>query len=133
MIKFKRIRNIVFTGLILISTFACDQDAYLETVSKTNLTDETMWASEGNADIYLNDCYSQLVQKTSSTDWMDCFTDDMDTPSGNVFTSYFWKSGICLASREDNTAWYGLCGFAMMQTGRGLTIKSEGLIHLWKK
>jgi starch-binding outer membrane protein, SusD/RagB family len=111
MINIKNIMKIALTGLILISTLSCDQEEYLETVSKTNLTDETIWASEGNADIYLNDCYSQLVQKMNSTDWMDCFTDDFDTPSGNVFTSFFWKSGLCIASREDNTAWRGLSGF----------------------
>ena len=66
---------------------------------------------EGNADIFLNDCYHELVQKSNSPDIMDNFTDDFDTPSGNVFTSYFWKSGLCLASRDDNTAWRGQAGF----------------------
>ena len=44
MIKFKNIINIVFTGLILIYISACNQNDFLETVSKSNLTDETMWA-----------------------------------------------------------------------------------------
>lgn len=110
MIKFNRIINIAFAGLILISAFACEQEDFLSTVSKSNLTDETMWASEGNADIYLNDCYGQLVQKSNSPDILDNFTDDFDTPSGNVFTSFFWKGGLSLASRDDFTAWYGQAG-----------------------
>lgn len=111
MIKFKKFVNIGFTGLILIYFSACNQNDYLETVSKENLTDETMWASESNADIFLNGCYSNLEQKSNSADNMDCFTDDFDTPSGNVFTSYFWKSGLCIASRNDFTQWGGQAGF----------------------
>src|SRR5690606_2735291 len=83
---------------------------FLETTSKSNLTDETIWSSENNADIYLNDCYKDLVQKSNSPDILDNFTDDFDTPSGNVFTSFFWKSGISVASRDDFTAWRGEAG-----------------------
>jgi len=69
-----------------------------------------MWASEGNADIYLNNCYSDLVEKSNALDNSDNFTDDFDTGSGNVFTSFFWKSGICLSSKDDFTWWYGEAG-----------------------
>ena len=60
MIKFKTIRNIAFIGLLLFFTVSCNQNDFLETTSKSTLTDATMWASEGNADIYLNNCYGQL-------------------------------------------------------------------------
>ena len=60
MIKFKEIRSIAFIGLSLLFFVSCNTDEFLETTSKSTLTDATMWASEGNADIYLNDCYSRL-------------------------------------------------------------------------
>lgn len=110
MIKFNKIISVAFTALMLVTIFSCDQEDFLETTSKTNLTDATLWASEGNADIYLNDCYRELVQKSNSADNLDNFTDDYDTGSGNVFTSFFWKKGVCVASRDDFTAWSGQAG-----------------------
>src|SRR5690606_9036478 len=96
--------NIAYISLafiVLVVILSCNADEFLETTSKSNLTDETIWASESNADIYLNHCYNDLVQKSNSPDILDNFTDDFDTPSGNVFTSFFWKSGISVASRDD--------------------------------
>ncbi len=110
MIKFNKIINVVIAGILLVSIFSCDTEDFLETTSKSNLTDVTMWASEGNADIFLNDCYRDLVAKSNSPDMLDCFTDDFDTPSGNVFTSYFWKGGICLASSDRFSASRGDAG-----------------------
>ncbi len=51
MIKFKIIRNIAFMGLVLLGTVSCNHADWLETTDKETLTDATMWASEGNADI----------------------------------------------------------------------------------
>ena len=78
MIKFNIIKNIAFIGLILIGTFSCNQEDFLETTNKAKLTDPTMWASEGNADIYLNYCYSLLPDKPGNPDCLDNFTDDND-------------------------------------------------------
>ncbi len=107
MIKFRIIRNITFIGLILISTFSCKKD-FLETTSKSNLTDATMWASEENADIYLNDCYKDLYIKTAEPENLDNFTDDATMTS--YYTSYNWKRGLVVASTSDFTAWFGICG-----------------------
>lgn len=103
MIKFKKIRNIALIGLILISTFSCDQEDFLETTNKSNLTDATMWASEGNADIFLNDCYQELVTKSNQPDNLDNFTDDND--AGFYYTSFNWKKGICVASTNSYSVW----------------------------
>jgi len=103
MIKFKIIRNIAFIGLILFSTFSCNMDDFLETTDKSKLTDATMWASEGNADIYLNDCYRDLVAKGNQPDNLDNFTSDND--AGWYYTSYKWKQGLVLASSNTNNVW----------------------------
>ena len=79
MIKYNIIRNIAFIGLLLFSVASCDQEDYLETVDKSRLTDATMWASEGNADIYLNDCYSELPSKSNQPDNLDNFKEPQRT------------------------------------------------------
>ncbi|HAX93332.1 MAG TPA: RagB/SusD family nutrient uptake outer membrane protein, partial [Bacteroidales bacterium] len=84
------------------------QEDYLETVDKSRLTDATMWASEGNADIYLNDCYSELQAKSNQPDNLDNFTDDND--AGFYYTSYNWKKGIVEKSGGANTSVWGGTG-----------------------
>lgn len=108
MIKFKKIRRIAFIGIILIGTFSCDQKDFLETVNKSNLTDPTMWASEGNADIFLNDCYRQLPEISNQADNLDNFTDDND--AGFYYTSFNWKKGILVASSNNYSIWGSLSG-----------------------
>jgi len=108
MIKFKKIKNIAFIGIILISTFSCNQKNYLEIPSKANLTDATIWASEGNADIFLNDCYGSLFQKSNQPDNLDNFTADND--AGFYYTSYNWKKGICEASSNNYSVWGSISG-----------------------
>jgi hypothetical protein len=105
MIKFKIIRNIAFIGLVLIFTVSCDPDEFLETTSKSTLTDATMWASEGNADIYLNDCYSRLEPKGNQPDNLDNFTSDND--AGFYYNSYNFKKGIVEASAGPNGSIWG--------------------------
>ena len=114
MIKFKIIRNIAFIGLLLFSTISCNQKDYLETIDKSRLTDATMWASEGNADIYLNDCYSDLPQRSGQPDNFDNFTDDND--AGWYYTSWNWKKGIVEKSGGANTSvWFGTGGPAQYE------------------
>ena len=106
MIKIKTIRNIALIGLLLFYTVSCKQDAFLETTSKSTLTDATMWSSEGNADIYLNNCYGDLEQKGNQPDNLDSFTSDND--AGFYYTSYNWKKGIVQASGgAGGSIWFG--------------------------
>ena len=107
--KYIIIRNIAFIGLMLFFTVSCSQDEFLETTSKSTLTDATMWASEGNADIYLNNCYSQLEAKGNEPDNLDNFTSDND--AGFYYTSYNWKKGIVEASGgAGGSVWFGTTG-----------------------
>ncbi|MEO9003340.1 MAG: RagB/SusD family nutrient uptake outer membrane protein, partial [Ginsengibacter sp.] len=91
-------RNIIFLCIILvciisISTISCKKDAFLDTTNKTNLDDGTLWASEQNADIFLNGCYANLYP--TGADWpdtqMDNFSDDAHARV--YFNSYSWKEG----------------------------------------
>lgn len=103
MIKFKIIRTIGYIGLILSSIISCDQEEFLETTSKANLTDATMWAAEGNADIYLNGCYYDLFAKGNQPDNLDNFTSDND--AGWYYTSYNWKKGTVVATSNGYSVW----------------------------
>jgi hypothetical protein len=109
MIKYKIIRNVALIGLLLFYTVSCKQDDFLETASKSTLTDATMWASESSADIYLNGCYNDLEKKGNEADNLDNFTSDND--AGFYFTSYNWKKGIVKASGgASGSVWGGTTG-----------------------
>jgi len=109
MTKFNIIRNIAFIGLLLVFTVSCEQEDFLETTSKSTLTDATMWASEGNADIYLNTCYNRLEAKGNQPDNLDNFTSDND--AGFYYTSYNWKKGIVdPAGGAGGSVWFGTTG-----------------------
>jgi hypothetical protein len=109
MIKYKTIRNIALIGLLLFFTVSCNQNDFLETTSKSTLTDATMWASKDNADIYLNNCYGQLEQKGNQPDNLDNFTSDND--AGFYYTSYNWKKGIVdPAGGAGGSVWFGTTG-----------------------
>ena len=90
-------RNIIFLCIILVCiisiTISCKKDAFLDTTNKTNLDDGTLWASEQNADIFLNGCYANLYP--TGADWpdtqMDNFSDDAHARV--YFNSYSWKEG----------------------------------------
>jgi hypothetical protein len=93
--------------LILIVLFSCNKD-FLEKTDKTQLTDAMQWASEGNADIFLNDIYGSLPNYWNQPENLDNFTDDND--AGFYYTSNNWKQGIVAPSGTDYTVWGGITG-----------------------
>ncbi|MBS1564905.1 MAG: RagB/SusD family nutrient uptake outer membrane protein, partial [Bacteroidetes bacterium] len=58
----------------LLGLLSCDKN--LDNQQKTSLDDNTQWASESNADIFLNDVYGQLPDMYSQPETLDNFTDD---------------------------------------------------------
>jgi len=80
-------------GLLLLSAISCEK--FLENENKQVLTDQTQWASEGNADIFLNDCYYELVNKWNIMMTLDYFTDDYNI--SHYYTASNWRQGICQA------------------------------------
>ncbi|WP_018612051.1 RagB/SusD family nutrient uptake outer membrane protein [Segetibacter koreensis] len=90
-INIKQITYKLFLGLFLATLFSCKKD-FLENTDKTRLTDVSQWASEGNADIFLNDIYADLSNKWNSPNNLDNYTDDND--AGFYWLSYAWRQGI---------------------------------------
>ncbi len=89
MISVKKIVSIFLLSM-LIGASSCKK--YLDdNVSKSSITDDTQWASEGNADIFINAIYGQLSNKGNTPDQLDDFTDDND--GGFYWRSYRWKAG----------------------------------------
>ncbi len=100
--------NLVIIGLLCMMLFSCKQEEFLDNVNKANLTDATQWASEGNADIYLNDIYNQLPNKGNEPENLDNFTDDND--NGFYYTSWNWRNGIVTPASGGFDVWFGQCG-----------------------
>lgn len=89
----KRIKHTISLALLALGLFttSCNED-FLENDIKSRLTDDMQWASEGNADLFLNDIYAVLSNKWNSPDNLDNFTDDND--AGFYWKSYSWRQGI---------------------------------------
>src|SRR6476660_2928050 len=88
----KRLTKYILYACISTASFgllSCDKD--LDNESKTTLTDATQWASESNADIFLNDVYDQLPDMYSQPENLDNFTDDND--AGFYYNSWKYKDG----------------------------------------
>src|SRR4051812_40822112 len=85
-------KYILYSCILLASSgmLACNKD--LENEDKTKLNDQTQWASEGNADIFLNDVYDQLPDIYGQPESPDNFSDDND--AGFYYSSYKFKDGI---------------------------------------
>lgn len=77
----------IITGLL--GLYSCDKD--LDNQQKVSLDDNTQWATESNADIFLNDVYDQLPDMYSQPENLDNFTDDND--AGFYYNSWKYKDG----------------------------------------
>lgn len=96
-------------AIVLFSTNSCDHEDFLENINKSNLTDQTQWASEPNADIYLNDIYSEIPKNYNNSEQLDYYTDDYNI--SHYYTASNWRQGICLAPSSSTTgAWGGTHG-----------------------
>jgi len=82
---------ILYGCLVTVSfgLFSCDKN--LDNENKTSLNDNTQWASESNADLFLNDVYDQLPDMYSQPENLDNFTDDND--AGFYYNSWKYKDG----------------------------------------
>src|SRR5688572_23153322 len=73
----------------LLGLFSCDK--HLDNQQKIALEDNTQWASESNADLFLNDVYDQLPDMYAQPENLDNFTDDND--GGFYYNSWKYKDG----------------------------------------
>ncbi|RFS20746.1 RagB/SusD family nutrient uptake outer membrane protein [Chitinophaga silvatica] len=97
----------ILSGLLVCLCLACNKE-FLENTNKSKLTDDTQWATEGNADLFLNDIYNGLPNYWNQPENLDNFTDDND--AGFYYTSYNWKQGIVSPASSDYTVWGGITG-----------------------
>lgn len=104
--------NTLIIGICAVVLFAansCDSEAFLENENKSNLTDQTQWASSSNADIFLNDVYSELVKVSNLSEQLDYYTDDYNI--SHYYTASNWRQGICQApSSSTDGNWSGTHG-----------------------
>ena len=99
------IKSIILGTVLCLTIPACDQEDFLENTNKTNLTDETQWQNETNADIFLNDCYSEIPNKWNFDEHLDYYTDDYNI--SHYYTASNWRQGICLAPSESTDGPWG--------------------------
>ncbi|GAB6119139.1 RagB/SusD family nutrient uptake outer membrane protein [Dysgonomonas termitidis] len=92
--------------VISLSVLMYSCSDFLDTESRNTLTEPTQWASEKNADVYLNGIYSTL-NKPSTPDPLDSFTDDNN--GGPYWASWQWKQGIATPEVRN--------GYPMQQDG----------------
>ncbi len=94
---------------LLLGTYSCDQEEFLENESKSNLTDATQWKSATNADIFLNDSYSEIPNVWNLAENLDYYTDDYNI--SHYYTASNWRVGTSQvpASSTDNV-WFGTHG-----------------------
>lgn len=72
--------TILSFGLIAVfslALIACSED-YLTISPRDSLTDDAVWATEENADLFLNDIYEQLPNINNETQHLDQYTDNSD-------------------------------------------------------
>lgn len=95
--KSLKIKTLIFAvcAVVLFTTNSCDNQEFLENENKSNLTDQTQWASDANADIFLNDVYSELVKVSNLAEQLDYYTDDYNI--SHYYTASNWRQGICQA------------------------------------
>lgn len=96
------ILGVYLIGLFLIS---CDAEEFLENTNKSSLTEQTQWASEVNADIFLNDIYSEIPNKWNFSEHLDYYTDDYNI--SHYYTASNWRQGICQVPPSSTTNEWG--------------------------
>lgn len=108
-IKFKAKWSSILCMLMMLFIISCDQEEFLENTDKSKLTDATQWASDANADIFINDLYSEIPQFNRFNEQLDYYADEYNI--SHYYTAYQWRKGICQVpgSSTDN-AWFGSQG-----------------------
>jgi len=76
---------------VLATTFSCKKFLN-ENINKSAIGEDVQWASESNADIFLNQLYGSLTAMHNTPDYPDNFTDDNN--GGIYWRSWQWRQGV---------------------------------------
>lgn len=104
----KRFGSYLAIAAGLLALQSCERD--LDNQAKDRLTEDTQWTNEANADIFLNDLYSNLPDMYGSPENLDNYTDDND--AGFYYPSWRYKQGILDPASTDYVIWSGATGAA---------------------
>lgn len=114
--------NLKIIACASLLVFGCSQKDFLENENKANLTDETQWLSEGNADIFLNDCYGEIPLKWNQAENLDYYSDDYNI--SHYYTASNWRQGICLVPPQStDNVWGGTHGPTYGYTWQNFFVK----------
>lgn len=104
-----KIKTIGMSVMMTVVALSCDSEEFLENENKSILTDQTQWQSEANADIFINDVYSEIPRVSTLAEQLDYYSDDYNI--SHYYTSSNWRQGIAQApgSSTDNP-WGGTHG-----------------------
>ncbi len=95
--------------MLIFASVSCNTDDFLENVNKSNLTDATQWESETNADVFLNDVYSEIPNKLTQAETLDYYTDDYNI--SHYYTASNWRQGVCIVPGSSaDSPWGGTHG-----------------------
>lgn len=86
--------RIILACIFTLGLLSCNNDEFLENETKTLLTDNTQWSSATNADIFINDIYSEIPRVSTFSEQLDYYTDDYNI--SHYYTASNWRQGITL-------------------------------------
>lgn len=86
--------RIILVCIATLGILSCNNDEFLENETKTLLTDNNQWSSATNADIFINDIYSEIPRVSTFAEQLDYYTDDYNI--SHYYTASNWRQGITL-------------------------------------
>lgn len=99
-------RIFALVAIFLLAAVSCNNEEFLENETKSLLTDNSQWTSGGNADIYINDIYSQIPRVSTFAEQLDYYSDDYNI--SHYYTSSNWRQGTTLApATSSENPWGG--------------------------
>ena len=109
-------------SMLLLLSLSCESETFLENEDKSKLTDATQWQSEANADIFINDVYSEIPRISTLAEQLDYYTDDYNI--SHYYTASNWRTGICQAPAQSNDSpWGGTYGPTNAYTWESFFVK----------
>lgn len=82
--------RVLLICMLSLSFHSCNK--FLDVVPKDQVTDETLWSSTANADLFLNDVYASVPSLLTSDPWENFSDNSMNGQAGRVSTNIYGPS-----------------------------------------